>query len=153
MRHAPRQFYAQLTINGINISQPFTRIVSAIVVLAFAGCASGPQVAIDPKSISDTAKYKADLDECTAVAKNYDLSGNATANAAVGAVAGGAAVAGVATAVAGAVFLPALPFIIAGSIAGGGALGGHAKQKEAKAREHILSQCMTDRGYKAYTSS
>ena len=68
------------------MSQPFTRIVSAIVVLAFAGCASGPQVAIDPKSISDTAKYKADLDECTAVAKNYDLSGNATANAAVGAV-------------------------------------------------------------------
>jgi hypothetical protein len=152
MRHATRQFYAKLTINGINMSQPFTRIVSAIVVLAFAGCASGPQVAIDPKSISDTAKYKADLDECTAVAKNYDLSGNVTTNAAVGAVAGGAAVAGVATAVAGAVFLP-LPFIIAGSIAGGGALGGHAKQKEAKAREHILSQCMTDRGYKAYTSS
>ncbi len=131
----------------------FTRTVSVIVVLSLFGCASGPQVAIDPKSITDTGKYKGDMDECTAVAKNYDLSGNAAANAAVGAVAGGAVVAGVATAVAGAVFLPALPFIVAGSLAGGGALGGHAKQKEAKAREHILSQCMTDRGYKAYTSS
>jgi hypothetical protein len=135
------------------VRQTFIRIVSSAVVMSLVGCASGPQVVIDPKSITDTAKYKADMDECTAIAKNYDLSGNTAANAAVGAVAGGAAVAGVATAVAGAVFLPALPFIVAGTLAGGGALGGHAKQKEAKAREHILSQCMVDRGYKAYTSS
>ena len=123
-----------------------------MVVVTVAGCASGPQVVIDPKSITDTQKYKTDMDECTAIAKNYDLSGNAVKNAAVGAVAGGAAVAGIATAVAGAVFWPAIPFIIAGSVAGGGALGGHAKQKEAKARQEILQQCMTDRGYKAYSA-
>jgi hypothetical protein len=126
--------------------------VTLVVAVSVAGCASAPQVVIDPKSITDTQKYKADLDECNAIAKNYDLSGNAVKNAAVGAAAGGAAVAGIATAVAGAVFLPALPFIIAGSLAGGGALGGRAKQKEAKARQDILQQCMTDRGYKAYSA-
>jgi hypothetical protein len=115
-------------------------------------CASGPRIVVDPKSIADSSKYKVDLSECTQIAKTYDLSGNTAANAAVGAAAGGAAVAGVATAVAGAVFLPAIPFIIAGALAGGGALGGHAKQKETKAREAILQQCMTDRGYRAYTT-
>lgn len=125
--------------------------VCIVTVIAFSACASGPQVAIDMKSITDTKKYKSDLDECTAIAKNYNLSGNVTANAAMGAAAGGAVVAGVATAIAGAVFLPAIPFIIAGGAIGGGGLGAHAKQKEAKAREDILAQCMTDRGYKAYT--
>jgi hypothetical protein len=61
-------------------------------------------------------------------------------------------VAGIATAVAGAVFWPAIPFIIAGSAVGGGAMAGHSKQKESKAREDILASCMTDRGYKAYTA-
>ena len=107
---------------------------------------------MDPKSIVDTAKYEADKKECVAIAKNYDLSKNAVKNAAVGAAAGGAAVAGVATAVAGAVFAPAIPFILAGSAAGGALMGGSAKKKETAAREAILAQCMTDRGYKAYTS-
>lgn len=124
--------------------------VSGLLVLA--GCAAEPQVAIDPKSIVDTAKFQADKSECTAIAKNYDLSGNAVKNAAVGAAAGGVAVAGVATAVAGAVFAPAIPFILAGSAAGGAVMGGSAKKKETAAREAILAQCMTDRGYKAYSA-
>lgn len=127
---------------------------SLLVVCAalITGCASDPQLAVDPKSIVDTAKYEADKKECVAIAKNYDLSKNAVKNAAVGAAAGGAAVAGVATAVAGAVFAPAIPFILAGSAAGGALMGGSAKKKETAAREAILAQCMTDRGYKAYTS-
>lgn len=129
-----------------------TRYLAVAVLTVLAGCASDPQVAIDPKSIVDTAKYKADKNECTAIAKNYDLSGNAVKNAAVGAAVGGAAVAGVATAVAGAVFAPAIPFILAGSAAGGTLMGGMSKKKETEAREAILAQCMTERGYKAYSS-
>lgn len=128
----------------------FTLVVGCAVLAA--GCASDPQLAVDPKSIVDTAKYEADKKECVAIAKNYDLSKNAVTNAAVGAAAGGTAVAGVATAVAGAVFAPAIPFILAGSAAGGALMGGSAKKKETAAREAILAQCMTDRGYKAYTS-
>ncbi len=127
--------------------------IGAIFIITFlTACASQPQLAVDPKSIVDTAKYTNDQNECLAIAKNYDLSGNAVKNAAAGAAAGGAAVAGVATAVAGAVFLPALPFILAGAAAGGGLMGGSAKKKETEAREAILAQCMTDRGYKVYTA-
>lgn len=127
-------------------------VVASVVLAMLGGCAAGPQIAVDPKSITDTAKYRKDTNECTAIAKNYDLSGNAAKNAVVGAAVGGTAVAGVATAVAGAVFLPALPFILAGTLAGGTLMGGAAKKKETAAREGILAQCMTDRGYKAYTA-
>jgi hypothetical protein len=130
------------------------RTFASLIILAVftAGCTSGPQVAIDPRSITDTAKYESDLAECTSIAKNYDMSSSAIKNAAVGATAGGVAVAGIATAVAGAVFAPAIPFIVAGSALGGTALGGGAKMKENNARESILAECMKDRGYKAYSS-
>ena len=120
------------------------------VIVTLAGCASAPQVAIDPKSITDTAKYQRDMDECKAVASSYDLSEGAGKNAAVGAAAGAATVAGIATAVAGAVFAPAIPFIIAGSAVGGTAGAGLTKTAETSARESVLAECMTERGYKAY---
>ena len=69
-----------------------------------------------------------------------------------GAAAGGVAVAGVATAVAGAVFLPALPFIVAGSALGGGAWGSSVKAKENRKRDTILGECLRDRGYISYTA-
>ena len=74
------------------------------------------------------------------------MSGDTGKNAALGAAAGAVGVAGIATAIAGAVFLPAIPFIIAGGVAG----GGMTKQKENEARENILSNCLTERGYKAF---
>lgn len=120
------------------------------VIVTLAGCASAPQVAIDPKSITDTAKYQRDMDECKAVASSYDLSEGAGKNAAVGAAAGAATVAGIATAVAGAVFAPAIPFIIAGGAVGGTAGAGLTKTAETSARESVLAECMTERGYKAY---
>lgn len=114
------------------------------------GCASAPQVVVDPRSISSEAKYQKDMDECHSIARSYDLNDTATKNAVVGAAAGGVAVAGVATAVAGAVFWPAIPFIIAAAAAGGVAGGGITKSGETTAREKILADCLTDRGYKAY---
>jgi hypothetical protein len=109
-----------------------------------------PQVAVDPKSITDVAKYNKDKDECTAIATSYDLSEKAGKNAEIGAAAGAVTVAGIATAVAGAVFAPAIPFIVAGGAAGGTAGGGLSKQEETKAREKILAECMTERKYKTY---
>ena len=121
-------------------------IVGSVLV----GCASAPQIAVDPKTITDMAKYQKDMDECKAVAATYDLSEGAGKNAAIGATAGAVTVAGIATAVAGAVFAPAIPFIVAGGAVGGTAGAGMTKSSETAARESILAECMTERGYKAY---
>jgi hypothetical protein len=120
-----------------------------ITFILFA-CASKPQVAVDPKSITDIVRYNKDKDECTAVAQTYDLSEKTGKNAMVGGAAGAVGVAGVATAVAGAVFWPAIPFIVAGGAAGATTGGGFTKMEETKVRENILEQCMTERGYKVY---
>jgi outer membrane lipoprotein SlyB len=127
------------------------KVVSLILIISLIGCASGPQIVVDPKSITDNEKYTKDMEECQTIAQTYDLS--VESNAVLGAAAGGVAVAGVATAVAGAVFAPAIPFIIAGALLGGGAGGGMTKAKETKAREKILSQCLAERGYKTYSTS
>lgn len=128
---------------------------SAILCLSIGsllfGCAATPQVAIDPKSIKNAGEYEKDIEECKAIAASYDLGERAGKNAAVGAAVGATAVAGVATAVAGAVFAPAIPFIIAGGAAGGVAGQGLTKSSETAARESILAECMTERGYKTYS--
>lgn len=123
---------------------------ATLAILLLSGCASAPQVVVDPRSISSEAKYQKDMDECHSIARSYNLSDTTTKNAAVGAAAGGVAVAGVATAVAGAVFWPAIPFIVAGTVAGGVAGGGLTKSGETSARENILADCLSDRGYKTY---
>ena len=78
------------------------------------------------------------------------MSSDVGTNAALGATAGAVGVAGIATAVAGAIFAPAIPFIVAGGAMGGGVTGGMTKQKETEARESILAQCLSERGYKAF---
>jgi len=120
------------------------------VTLTISGCASSVNVAVDPGSIGDKDKFNQDYKLCQDVAKTYDLSDDTGANAAMGAAAGAVGVAGIATAVAGAIFAPAIPFIIAGGAAGGGLAGGMTKKKESEARENILANCLTERGYKAF---
>ena len=120
------------------------------IVIFISGCASSVTVAVDPGSIKDKAKFDSDYKLCQDVARTYDLSDDTGKNAFLGAAAGAVGVAGIATAIAGAVFLPAIPFIIAGGVAGGGLGGGVTKQKENEARENILSNCLTERGYKAF---
>jgi hypothetical protein len=51
---------------------------------------------------------------------------------------GTVAVAGAATAVAGAIFAPAIPFMIAGGFAGGGLWGASASKEEKQAREGVM---------------
>ena len=126
-------------------------LIQMLVVSVFlGGCASKPQMVVDPRSITDQAKYEQDASECLEVAKTFDLSGRTAAKAIGGAAIGGAAGAGVASAVAGAVFAPAIPFIIAGTLTGGGIWGASSSKEENRAREKILVQCLNDRGYRAY---
>jgi len=122
-----------------------------MVVLVLTGCASAPQVVVDPRSISSEAKYRIDMSECHQIALSYDLSKETTQNAAVAGAAGGVAVAGVATAIAGAVFAPAVPFIAAGALGAGTLGGGLTKSGETASREKIFAACLSDRGYRAYS--
>lgn len=115
------------------------------------GCASSLNVAVDPGSVTDRVKYQEDYEVCKQVASTYDLSSDTTTNAALGAAAGGVAVAGIATAIAGAIFWPAIPFIAAGALTGGATGGGLTKGKEGAAREKIMAECLSQRGYKAFS--
>ena len=101
--------------------------------------------------VKDLNKYKEDKAQCMKMASSIDLTSEAATKALAGGAAGGVAVAGVATAVAGAVFLPAMPFIAAGTALGSGAMGYSVKAKARKKRDLILGQCLRDRGYIAYT--
>lgn len=131
-----------------------TRIVSFAVAASFVtACASKPQIAVDPRTVANQAKYEQDVNECTAVAENYDLTEGTAKTAIVGAAAGGGAAAGVAAAVAGAIFWPAIPFIAGAALVVGTGSGGVVKVKEADARETILADCMTERGYKTFKAT
>lgn len=124
--------------------------ISASLISA---CASKPQIAVDPRSVANQAKYEQDLNECTGVAENYDLTEGTAKTAIVGAAAGGGAAAGVAAAVAGAIFWPAIPFIAGAALVTAAGSGGVVKVKEADARETILADCMTERGYKTFKAT
>jgi hypothetical protein len=86
-----------------------------------------------------------------AIAANIDMSGEAIRKSIGGGLLGGGAVAGAAALAYGAVFAPAIPFIIAGGAAGGGLWGNSASKEEIRIKEKILSECMTDRGYRVYS--
>jgi len=126
--------------------------VILILIIILSGCVSTPQIAIDPKSIADPNKYTKDMRQCREIAESYDLSEGMAANTLLGAAAGGTAVAGIATAIAGAVFWPAIPFIVAGTVFAGSVAGGSTKAKETHARENILLECMRQRGYRVYSA-
>lgn len=126
--------------------------ITVAVVFALTGC-STQSIVVDPKSVKDQATYETDMKECKEIAESYDKTGNVAGSSVAGAVAGGGLAAGVATAVAGAVFAPAIPFIIGGALLFGGGAGGMSKSSETDAREKIVTNCLNDRGYRAYKTT
>jgi len=52
---------------------------------------------------------------------------------------------------ASAVFLPALSFVVARNLAGGGLWASQVSKKEANARQGIFKACMTIRSYAVYS--
>jgi len=74
------------------------------------------------------------------------MSDEAVAKGIGGALLGGGAVAGAVALKFGAVFAPAIPFIVAGGAAGGGLWGASASKQEKAIKDKILKECMIDRG-------
>jgi len=124
-----------------------------LCALLVASCSKTPEIIIDPNTVTDPVKVVEDKLECTEIADNVNKTGEGMTKTVAGAAIGGVAVAGIATAVAGAVFLPAVPFIIAGGATGGSLWGNSVKEKERKIKEKIIVDCMIDRGYRVYSSS
>ena len=128
--------------------------VFAISIMFLMSCASStPQMIIDPASVSDASKLPIDQSECTAIAQQYDLTGEIVAKGIGGGAIGAVAVAGIATAISGGLFAPAIPWMLAGGTASGALWGSSASRNEIEARENILSECMTDRGYRVYSGN
>jgi hypothetical protein len=125
------------------------KIILLTVILGIVGCSSGPQVIVDPKSVTDGVQYNRDMAECKTLSENYDASAATAGSAMLGA---GATVATAALVLAtGGLYL--LPSGIAVAAGGGAAAGGGMSQsKENQAREKIWAECLNGRGYKAYTS-
>ncbi len=125
------------------------KIIAISVVASLVGCASSPQVIVDPKSVTDGIKYNRDMAECKTISENYDASAATAGSAMLGAGAGiGTAALVLAT---GGLYL--LPAGVAVAGGGGAAVGGGISQsRESQAREKIWADCLNDRGYKAYTS-
>ena len=123
------------------------KLIALVLVGSLSACAAGPQLVIDPQSITDSKKYVSDLNACTEIAKGYSAGAATAGSAALGA---GAAVvgAGLVLATGGLILLPV--GIIAAGAGGAAAGGGLAHGKQSRARENIEAQCMTERGYKAY---
>jgi hypothetical protein len=125
------------------------KITACTLVLGLVGCASNPQVIVDPKSITDGVKYNRDMAECKTMSEKYD-TGAANAGSAMLGAGAGVATAALVLATGGLYLLPA-GVVVAGG--GGAALGGGISQsRESQAREKIWAECLNDRGYKAYTS-
>jgi len=127
-------------------------IYYSLCLILIASCAARqPTLIIDPNSIKDEKQVIVDREECVAIAANIDMSGEAIRKSIGGGLLGGGAVAGAAALAYGAVFAPAIPFIIAGGAAGGGLWGNSASKEEIRIKEKILSECMTYRGYRVYS--
>lgn len=122
-------------------------IISLSVILVACG---SPQLIVDPKSIKDASKVENDKKECFAIAANVDKTGEAVAKTLSGGVLGGGTAAGGAALAFGAVFPPAIPFIIGSGVAGGGLWGASATKEEKEIKERVLKECMAERGYKVY---
>ena len=124
-----------------------------VIITFFYSCAtSSPMFVVDPNSIENEEQVVIDREECYQLAANIDMGDEVAGKAVGGAVLGSAGVAGVAALAYGAVFAPAIPFIVAGGAAGGTLWGKSASDKEKKFRSNIMQQCMEKRGYTIYTS-
>ena len=130
----------------------FTKTVALLSVVAVVSActSSAPRIAVDPSSINNQAEYDQAYEGCLSLANTVDMGSEKAGKAIGGAAIGTAAVAGIATAVAGAIFAPAIPFMIAGGGAGGWLWGSSASKEEQQAREAILVQCLSDKDYKVY---
>lgn len=120
------------------------KVVTLSILLALVVSCTGYRPVIDPASVQDQEKYRADLAECQYIARqNTDTGASATG----GAVVGGAIGAGLG-AIISAIFGGNVgEGAAAGAVVGGaqGALGGTAAGESRY--QQIYANCMRGRGY------
>ena len=136
-------------LTAFKLKNNMKKFICILILIVLSGCASAPQIVIDPQSITDMSKHNADMTECKAISEGYDASAATGGTALLGA---GLAVGTVAAVLAtGGLYLLVPGIAIAG---GGGAAvgGGIGMSKENSAKERIWADCMNGRGYKAFTS-
>ena len=129
------------------------RVLVILISLFVVGCSSQPRIVVNQATVENQEQYDQDFKLCYDIASTIDLSDEKAIKSVAGAAMGGTAVAGIATAAFGAVFAPAIPFIVAGSLAGGGLWGSSASKEERIARERIMVQCLRGKGYEIYSAN
>lgn len=123
------------------------------ILLFLNSCATTePMLVVDPASVKDPNKVVIDREECIAIAANIDMKNEALGKSFAGGIIGGGAVAGAAALAYGAVFAPAIPFIILGGTATGSIWGSSVSKEEKRIKDKILKECMIDRGYRVYSA-
>jgi hypothetical protein len=125
------------------------KFICILFSVTLSSCASSPQIVIDPQSITDMTKYNGDMTECKAISEGYDAGGATAGSAVLGA---GLALGTVAAILATGGLYLLVPGIVAASGGGAAIGGGIGQSKENSAKERIWADCMTGRGYKAFTS-
>lgn len=140
-----------IRVTNMHQLQPFIRITGLICLIFIAGCSS-VNVVVDPTSIRNQARFDRDSAQCQYLAESYDLRNDKLVNTAIGAGTGAMTTVGLASAIIGTLHVPTLPFMLAGTLGGGGAGVGWSSYKESAVQEKILTQCLNRKGYRAYSA-
>tara|TARA_B100000700_G_C14665665_1_gene678402 strand:- start:114 stop:503 length:390 start_codon:yes stop_codon:yes gene_type:complete len=110
---------------------------------------------VDTSSVSDSAKYQKDYQECETITNNVDYSDEKTVAALKGAAVGAGVVGvGVASTLAagGVVLAPVvIPIYAAAALVGGQSNSSKTNAEEQKMRALVWNSCLKDRGYKVFS--
>ena len=128
-----------------------------LLILQLFSCATIPDYKpiVDTSSVTDSAKYQKDYQECEAVTNNVDYSDEKTVAALKGAAVGAGVVGvGVASTLAagGVVMAPVvIPIYLVAALVGGRSNSSKTNSEEQKMRAIVWNSCLKDRGYKVFS--
>ena len=131
--------------------------LSPLLIMQLFSCATIPDYKpiVDTSSVSDSAKYQKDYQECETITNNVDYSDEKTVAALKGAAVGAGVVGvGVASTLAagGVVLAPVvIPIYAAAALVGGQSNSSKTNAEEQKMRALVWNSCLKDRGYKVFS--
>ena len=131
--------------------------LSPLLIMQLFSCATIPDYKpiVDTSSVSDSAKYQKDYQECETITNNVDYSDEKTVAALKGAAVGAGVVGvGVASTLAagGVVLAPVvIPIYAAAALVGGTSNSSKTNAEEQKMRAIVWNSCLKDRGYKVFS--
>jgi hypothetical protein len=129
----------------------FARLTFLWGILSLSACSS-VNVVVDHSSIYNQARFERDAAHCRQLAESYDLRNDKMLSSMVGAGGGAVTTVGLASAILGSLYVPSAPFMLAGTLGGGSLGNGWMSYKENAVQEKILTQCLTRKGYRAYSA-